>query len=42
MLLRGRVIGSMDAIQCTICGRVHDWGIGQDALDELLERINGA
>jgi hypothetical protein len=36
--LRGRPIGSMDAIRCTICGKVHDWIIGQDAMDELLER----
>lgn len=42
MMLRGKVIGSMDAIHCTICGRVHDWIIGQDAMDELLERINSA
>ena len=40
--LRGKVIGSMDAIRCTICGRVHDWLIGQDAMNELIERMNGA
>lgn len=38
--LRGKVIGSMDAIRCTICGRVHDWIIGQDAMNELLSKVN--
>jgi hypothetical protein len=40
--LRGKVIGSMDAIRCTICGKVHDWIIGKDALDELLSQVRGA
>ncbi len=40
--LRGKVVGSMDAIRCTICGKVHDWIIGQDALDELLSKVKGA
>jgi hypothetical protein len=35
--LRGRVVGSMDAIRCTVCGRVKDWIIGEDAIAELLE-----
>lgn len=38
--LRGKLIGSMDAIRCTLCGRVHDWIIGQDAIDELLSKGN--
>jgi hypothetical protein len=38
--LRGKVIGSMDAIHCTICGRVHDWILGQDAVIELLSKVN--
>jgi hypothetical protein len=38
--LRGKVIGSMDAIRCTICGKVHDWIIGQDAVNELLSKGN--
>jgi hypothetical protein len=40
--LRGKVIGSMDAIRCTICGKVHDWIIGQDAMDELISRVTSA
>jgi hypothetical protein len=39
VLLRGRVIGSMDAIRCTICGRVHNWIIGQDAMDAFMESL---
>ena len=37
--LRGRVIGSMDAIRCTLCGRQRDWIIGEDALSGLIERV---
>lgn len=39
-VLRGRVIGSMDVIQCTICGRVHDWIIGEDAMLSLMEMMS--
>jgi len=39
LVLRGKVIGSMDAIRCTICGRVHDWIIGEDAMDALLSSV---
>jgi hypothetical protein len=38
-VLRGRVIGSMDAIRCTACGKVHDWIIGEDAMVRLIELI---
>lgn len=34
--LRGKVIGSMDAIRCTICEHTRDWIIGADGLKELL------
>lgn len=38
--LRGRVVGDMDQIRCTICGRpVADWLIGEDALEALIERV---
>jgi hypothetical protein len=37
-LLRGRLFGDMKEIRCTICGRLRDWSIGEDALNELLER----
>lgn len=40
-LLRGKVIGSMDAIRCTICGRERDWILGEDAMQELLSRVAG-
>ena len=39
--LRGKLIGGMNAIHCTICGRVHDWIIGQDAVNELLSKVKG-
>lgn len=40
-VLRGKVIGSMDGIRCTICGRVHDWIIGEDAMFGLIEMVLG-
>jgi len=39
--LRGRVSGSMDAIQCTICHHTRDWIIGQDGMQELLSHREG-
>lgn len=36
--LRGKVIGSMDDICCTLCGRTRDWIIGEDGMQELLSR----
>lgn len=36
--LRGRLLGTMYDIRCTICGCIRDWVIGDDALQELLER----
>lgn len=39
-VLRGKVIGDVDEITCTICGKsVADWHIGDDALEALLNRI---
>lgn len=37
--LRGKVIGSMDAIRCTICGRTRDWIIGEDGMQALLGKV---
>jgi hypothetical protein len=38
--LRGKLIGDMDAICCTVCGQsVADWHIGEDAMEALLNRI---
>lgn len=39
-VLRGKVIGSMDAIRCTICGRTRDWIIGEDGMQALLGRVS--
>jgi len=36
-VLRGRVTGGMDAIQCTLCHAERDWVVGEDALNALLE-----
>jgi len=38
-MLRGKVIGSMDSIRCTVCGKLHDWIIGEDAMFGLIEMI---
>ena len=38
--LRGKVIGSMDTIRCTICGRTRDWIIGEDGMQALLSRVS--
>ena len=38
--LRGRVVGSMDEIQCTICKHKRDWIIGQDGMQELLSHVS--
>ena len=39
--LRGKVIGSMDDICCTLSGRTRDWIIGEDGIKELLQnRLN--
>ncbi len=38
--LRGKLIGGMKDIRCSICGRVHNWIIGQDAIDELISKAN--
>jgi len=38
--LRGRLLGDMDGIRCTICGReVADWHVGEDAMEVLLSRF---
>ena len=38
--LRGRLVGEMDDIHCTICGRsVGDWLVGEDAMMALLSRV---
>jgi hypothetical protein len=38
--LRGRLIGDMDDIICTICGRpVANWHLGEDALEALLSAV---
>ncbi len=39
--LRGKVIGSMDDIQCTVCNHKRDWIIGQDGMQELLSHREG-
>ena len=38
--LRGKVIGSVYAIRCTICGRTRDWIIGEDGMQALLSRVS--
>lgn len=39
-VLRSRIIGDVDNVRCTICGRpVADWHLGEDALEALLERV---
>lgn len=38
--LRGKVIGSMDDICCTLCGRTRDWVIGQDGIEGLLSHLD--
>lgn len=37
--LRGKVVGSMEEIQCTICKYKRDWIIGQDGMQELLSHV---
>lgn len=39
--LRGRVVGEMRDIKCTVpgCGATRDWLIGEDAMSALLERF---
>jgi hypothetical protein len=37
--LRGKVIGSMDDIRCTICGHKRDWMIGEDGMQQLLKSV---
>ena len=37
--LRGRVVGSVEEIQCTICKYKRDWIIGQDGMQELLSHV---
>lgn len=40
--LRGKVIGDVDAITCSICGQpVADWHIGEDAMEVLISRVIG-
>lgn len=40
--LRGKVIGDVDAIICSICGQpVADWHIGEDAMEVLISRVIG-
>lgn len=40
--LRGKVIGDVDAIVCSICGTpVADWHIGEDAMEILINRVIG-
>lgn len=37
---RGKLLGDMDEIYCTICKKaVADWRVGEDALDALLSRV---
>ena len=41
-ILRGKVIGDMDQLSCTLCGRpVADWHIGEDAIEALINRAMG-
>jgi hypothetical protein len=41
-VLRGKLIGDMDEIACTICGQpVVDWHIGEDAMEILISRVIG-
>jgi hypothetical protein len=36
--LRGRLVGSMYDIRCTLCGRTRDWIVGDDVLEGLQAR----
>jgi hypothetical protein len=40
-VLRGKVVGEMRDIKCTVpgCGAIRDWMIGEDAMSALMERI---
>jgi hypothetical protein len=40
--LRGRVVGTMHGIRCTICGSSRDWIIGEDAIQELLKHVTAS
>jgi hypothetical protein len=38
--LRGRLLGDMDGVRCTICGReVANWHVGEDAMQALLSLV---
>lgn len=36
--LRAKLIGDAYDVRCTICGTVRDWYMGEDAINELLEK----
>jgi hypothetical protein len=37
---RGRLLGDMQGIRCTICNQaVADWHVGEDAMDALLNLV---
>lgn len=38
-VLRGRVIGDMLGIPCTICKHERDWFAGEDSMARLLARV---
>lgn len=38
--LRGKVIGSMDNICCTICEHTRNWIVGEDAMIQLLSKLS--
>lgn len=40
--LRGKVIGDVDGLICTLCGEsVADWHIADDAMEALISRVMG-
>lgn len=40
--LRGKVIGDVDGLVCTLCGKsVADWHISDDAIEALISRVMG-